>query len=71
MGKTPTYKELSDELEKVMDNLEQGDLDIDDAVKCYERGLELIKELEAHLKKAENRVTQLKESVLEDDAEEE
>jgi exodeoxyribonuclease VII small subunit len=70
MGSTPTYKELSDELAQVVHDLEQGDLDVDEAVKCYERGLQIIKELEAHLKNAENKVAELKASIL-DDAEEE
>lgn len=65
-NKTATYKELSDELERVMNDLEQGDLDIDDAVQCYERGLAIVRELEAHLKEAENKVTQLKTSALTD-----
>lgn len=64
MAKTATYKELSDELEKVMSDLEAGDLDIDEAVKCYERGLAIVKELEAHLKDAENKVTELKSRTL-------
>lgn len=59
-----TYKELSEELDQAMHDLEQGDLDIDEAVKCYERGLAIVRELEAHLTSAENKVTQLKSSTL-------
>jgi exodeoxyribonuclease VII small subunit len=66
MAKTLTYKELSEELEKVMGDLERGDLDIDEAVKCYERGLQLVRELEDLLKAAENKVTQLKASTVRD-----
>jgi exodeoxyribonuclease VII small subunit len=65
-----TYKELSDELAKVMEKLEGGDLDIDEAVLYYERGLKVVRELESHLKEAENKVIKLKAS-LEDDEEEE
>jgi exodeoxyribonuclease VII small subunit len=54
------YTELSEELSTVMARLEQGELDVDEAVKSYERGLEIIKMLEAHLTKAENRVSELK-----------
>jgi exodeoxyribonuclease VII small subunit len=57
---TKTYSELTEELDTVMRELEQGELDIDKAVKCYERGLEIVSELETHLKDAENKVTQLK-----------
>jgi exodeoxyribonuclease VII small subunit len=66
-----SYKELSEELAKVMADLEQGDLDIDDAVGSYERGLRIVKELEAHLKDAENKVVELKASVISDDSEDE
>lgn len=70
MAKTATYKELSDELQQVMSDLEQGDLDIDEAVRCYERGLAIVRELEVHLKEAENKVTELKTTAL-DEIEEE
>ena len=66
MAKAKTYKELSDELAQVMADLEQGDLDIDDAVICYERGLVIVRELEKHLKDAENKVIELKASTVED-----
>jgi exodeoxyribonuclease VII small subunit len=63
MAKQQTYKELSAELDKVMADLEQGDLDIDAAVKCYERGLVIVSELETHLRDAENKVVELKASL--------
>jgi exodeoxyribonuclease VII small subunit len=68
MTKQQSYKQLSDELAKVMGELEGGDLDIDQAVVSYERGLQIVHELEAHLKEAENKVIELKASV--DDEEE-
>ena len=37
-----------------------ADLDVDEAVKFYERGMEISKELEAYLKDAENKVTKIK-----------
>jgi exodeoxyribonuclease VII small subunit len=61
-----SYKELSEELDKVMADLEGGDLDIDEAVKCYERGLAIVQELEAYLNDAENKVTELKAQTLEE-----
>jgi exodeoxyribonuclease VII small subunit len=70
MAKTLSYKELSDELQQLMGDLEQGDLDIDEAVKCYERGLAIVRELETHLKDAENKVAELKASTLEEIEEE-
>ena len=70
MAKQQSYKQLSDELGKVMEELEQGDLDIDQAVVSYERGLQIVRELEAHLKEAENKVIELKASVVDEDEEE-
>lgn len=54
-----TYRELSLELEAIVVQLQREDLDIDEALQGYERGLTIIKELEAYLKTAENKVTQL------------
>lgn len=65
-----SYKELSEELDTVMAQLEGGELDIDEAVTCYERGLAIVRELETYLKDAENKVTELKAAVLEEIEEE-
>lgn len=56
---TKSYRELSLELESITQQLQREGLDIDDALKGYERGLQIIKELEAYLKTAENKVVQL------------
>jgi exodeoxyribonuclease VII small subunit len=54
------YKKLSSELDQVLDKLQNADLDVDEAVKAYERGMEIAKNLETYLKKAENKVTKVK-----------
>lgn len=69
MANQKSYRELSNELEKVMADLERGDLDIDEAVQCYEKGLVIMRELKAHLKEAENKVIALKASVSDDEEE--
>lgn len=56
----PSYQVLASELDDILAELQQSDLDVDVAVKKYERGLELIKELEKYLGEAENRVSELK-----------
>ena len=56
----PNYTELSQELNELMARLEQGDLDIDVAVECYDRGLQIVSILETNLLQAENRVSDLK-----------
>jgi exodeoxyribonuclease VII small subunit len=54
------YQALSSELALLMSQLEQGDLDVDEAVTCYERALSLVGQLETYLSQAENRITELK-----------
>jgi len=56
----PTYQELKTELDKLLDELQSDDISVEDAMKHYERGMELIKELEKHLSNAENKITKLK-----------
>lgn len=55
-----SYEQLKAELDGILAELQQGDLDIDQALKHYERGLELVRQLEAYLKTADNKVRQLK-----------
>jgi exodeoxyribonuclease VII small subunit len=57
---TIDYNELNRELQALMLQLEQGDLEVDESIKCYERALALVKQLEDYLKTAENRVSVLK-----------
>lgn len=56
----PDYQTLKQELDEVLTQLQEESTDIDSALKCYERGLELTKQLENYLKSAENRIIQLK-----------
>ncbi len=56
----PTYQELKTELDGVMAELQRDDLDVDTALKHYERGLELVAALETYLKTAETKVKKLK-----------
>lgn len=58
--KTLSYQELSNELDSILQELQAGDLDIDDAVKKYERGMQILQELETYLKTAENKVKKIK-----------
>lgn len=63
MTKELDYRKLSEELDTILDRLQTADLDIDDAVKSYERGMNLVKQLEEYLKTAENKVTKIKTSL--------
>ncbi len=57
---SPTYEELNQELDDILADLQRDDIDVDSALKQYERGLELVQQLEQHLKNAENTIIELK-----------
>lgn len=60
MTKKLTYQQMQSELETILTDMQREDLDVDLAIEHYERGLELVRELETYLKQAENRVTEIK-----------
>lgn len=60
--RTPNYQELKDELDTILENLQREDLDVDAALKDYQRGLELVRQMEAYLASAENTVKELQAS---------
>ena len=62
MTKEINYQELSSELDTILAQLQTDDVDIDKAIKLYERGIEISKQLETYLKTAQNKVTKLKQS---------
>lgn len=51
-----TFKEASIELEQVVRSLESGDLELEDALDRYARGVALLKSLRERLSKAEQKV---------------
>ena len=51
-----TFKEASIELEQVVRALEGGDLELEDALARYARGVELLKTLRERLSQAEQKV---------------
>ena len=59
-GAPADYETLRRELDGILDDLQSGSLDIDQALEKYRRGLELVKRLEKYLDKAENTVRELK-----------
>lgn len=61
--KADNYETLYDELQSIIDSLQSGELDLDDAVAKYERSTVLITQLEKHLKEAQNKVTKIKASL--------
>ncbi len=56
-----SYKEASIELEQIVRSLESGTLELEDSIKTYTRGVELLKSLKARIAEAEERVKALLE----------
>ena len=57
--KKTDYKALRTELDDILEQLQSGDIHIDQAVPAYERGMKLVAELENYLKTAENRIEEI------------
>ena len=51
-----TFKEASIELEKIVRSLEAGDLELEESLERYGRGVELLKSLRTRLTEAEQKV---------------
>lgn len=51
-----SYRELNNELEAILASLEANELEIDEAIKQYQRGTEIVEQLQKYLKTAENKV---------------
>jgi len=58
----PSYQGLNNELQIILDQLQSTELNIDEAVIAYERGMILIKELDAYLHSAHNKVSKIKQN---------
>jgi len=59
-AKGSSYQNLSQELDEVLAKLQSSDLDIDEAIKTYERGVVIAKAIENYLKTAENKIAKIK-----------
>jgi exodeoxyribonuclease VII small subunit len=61
--KEPTFKEAIEELEKIADSLESGELELEKSLKLFERGIELIKFCQGKLDSTQTRVEVLIDSL--------
>ncbi len=66
---TLTFKEASVELEQIVRSLESGELELEDALKRYARGVELLGNLRTRLADAEQKVQVLLDATQHMDAE--
>ena len=55
-----SYQQLSVELDEVLASLQSGDLSVEEAIKNYERGMEIVQSLQAYLKESQNKVEKIK-----------
>ena len=55
-NKTPEFEEALTELESLVERLERGDLPLDEALKTFERGVELTRHCQSSLKAAQQKV---------------
>lgn len=60
-----TFKEASIELEQIVRSLEAGDLELEDSLERYGRGVELLRSLRSRLNDAEQKVRVLLDATSE------
>jgi len=56
----PTFRELSDQLDAVLQQLQTDEVDVDEALKLHKQGTKLLEQLEKRLTSAEHQVTTIK-----------
>lgn len=55
-SKSPEFEQALDELERLVEKLEHGDLPLEEALRNFERGVELTRRCQSALKAAQQRV---------------
>ena len=63
------YEQLIEQLEGIVDQIEAGELGLEESIKGYEQGVELVKRARTILDRAEQRITELNAEALGDDTE--
>ena len=58
-NKEMNFEETMQELEKIVQELEKGDMNLDDSINKFEEGMKLSKSASDYLEKAEKRITVL------------
>jgi exodeoxyribonuclease VII small subunit len=56
------YQVLQQELDDIIDKLQSGSIEVDEALGAYERGSDIIKLLQGRLAVAQNKVTKLQKN---------
>lgn len=58
-----SYEEASKQLQEIIDKIENGQLPLDEALKLFEKGQELIKICYSSLDQAKGKLTEIKETI--------
>lgn len=56
---TQTYQELQAELSSILGQLQDSNVDVDEATVLYERGMEIVRQLQVRLDEAENTIKKI------------
>lgn len=56
---TQTYQELQAELSSILGQLQDSNVDVDEATVLYERGMEIVHQLQVRLDEAENTIKKI------------
>lgn len=59
MTEDKTFEENLEELQKIVDRLQQGDVPLEEAMKQFQKGVKLSQKLEKTLSEAENKLTKV------------
>ena len=63
--KSLSFEEALKSLEKIVEELNDGDLDLEKAINAYEKGIQLKNICEEKLKNAKERIKKIKPDILE------
>ena len=59
MSQPISFKELNNELETILEKLQSSELDVDQILVEYQKGIEIVEQLEKYLETARNKITKI------------
>ncbi len=59
MHKPGNYRQSHDALESIIERLQSSDLDVDQTIKEYQKGITIVDDLEKYLKSARNKINKI------------
>lgn len=68
MAKKETFKQSMERLDVIIEALDRNEIELEDAIKLFEEGLQLVKNCDAQLKQFEQRMNVLLADEEEEDA---